>query len=33
LQRNKKRLADELITTEEGFVKALTREDVLALLE
>jgi superfamily II DNA or RNA helicase len=24
LQRNKKRLADELITTEEGFVKALT---------
>ncbi len=33
LQRNKKRLADELITTEEGFVKALTREDVLALLD
>ncbi|MCY7350658.1 MAG: SNF2 family helicase [Cytophagaceae bacterium] len=33
LQRSKQRLANELITTEEGFVKALTKEDILALLE
>ncbi len=33
LQRNKQRLASELVTTEEGFVKSLTKEDVLALLE
>jgi SNF2 family DNA or RNA helicase len=33
LQRNKKRLADELITTEESFVKALTKDDILSLLE
>lgn len=33
LQRNKQRLASELVTTEEGFVKSLTKEDVMALLE
>ncbi|MBC7919995.1 MAG: ATP-dependent helicase [Ferruginibacter sp.] len=33
LQRNKQRLASELITTEEGFVKSLSKEDVLSLLE
>lgn len=33
LQKNKKRLFDELITTEESFVKSLSKEDVLALLE
>jgi SNF2 family DNA or RNA helicase len=33
LQRNKKRLADELITTEESFVKALTKDDIISLLE
>jgi hypothetical protein len=32
LQQSKRRLASELITTEEGFVKSLTPEDVLALL-
>jgi SNF2 family DNA or RNA helicase len=32
LQRNKKALFDDLITTEENFVKALSKEDVLALL-
>jgi SNF2 family DNA or RNA helicase len=33
LQNNKKRLANELITTEESFVKSLSKDDVLALLE
>lgn len=33
LQKNKKRLADELITTEESFVKALTKDDIISLLE
>ena len=33
LQGNKKRLAEELIHTEESFVKSLTRDDVLSLLE
>jgi superfamily II DNA or RNA helicase len=33
LQNKKKALANELIATEEGFVKSLTREDVLALME
>lgn len=33
LQHNKQRLASELVTTEEGFVKSLTKEDVMALLE
>lgn len=33
LQNKKKALADELITTEEGFVKSLSRDDVLALIE
>lgn len=33
LQRNKKRLADELITTEESFVKSLSKEDILTLLD
>lgn len=33
LQNKKKALADELITTEEGFVKSLTREDIMALME
>ncbi|MFN8354646.1 MAG: SNF2-related protein [Spirosomataceae bacterium] len=33
LQKNKLRLANELITTEETFVKSLSKEDVLALLE
>lgn len=32
LQQSKRRLANELVTTEEGFVKSLTPEDVLALL-
>ena len=32
LQRTKKQLADDLISNEEGFVKSLTREDVLSLL-
>ncbi len=33
LQRSKQRLANELITTEESFVKSLTREDILSLRE
>jgi superfamily II DNA or RNA helicase len=33
LQRNKKRLADELITTEESFVKSLSKEDIMSLLD
>ncbi len=33
LQRNKQRLASELITTEESFVKALSKEDILSLLD
>ena len=33
LQRNKKRLADELIATEESFVKSLSKEDILTLLD
>ncbi|MEA5140436.1 DEAD/DEAH box helicase [Arcicella rigui] len=33
LQQSKQRLANELITTEESFVKSLTKDDVLALLE
>jgi superfamily II DNA or RNA helicase len=33
LQRNKQRLASELVTSEESFVKSLTKEDVLVLLE
>jgi SNF2 family DNA or RNA helicase len=33
LQRSKKRLADELITTEESFVKALSKDDIISLLE
>lgn len=33
LQKSKQRLANELITTEESFVKALSRDDVLVLLE
>jgi hypothetical protein len=32
LQQSKRRLANELVTTEEGFVKSLTPEDVMALL-
>lgn len=32
LQRSKKQLADDLISSEEGFIKSLTREDVLNLL-
>ena len=33
LQHGKQRLADELVTTEESFIKSLTKEDVLALLD
>jgi SNF2 family DNA or RNA helicase len=33
LQRSKQRLANELVTTEESFVKSLGKEDILALLE
>jgi len=33
LQRSKQRLASELITTEEHFVKSLSQEDILNLLE
>ncbi|MES2730390.1 MAG: SNF2-related protein [Bacteroidota bacterium] len=33
LQRNKQRLASELITTEESFVKSLSKEDILSLLD
>jgi SNF2 family DNA or RNA helicase len=32
LQRSKKQLADDLISSEDGFIKSLSREDVLALL-
>ena len=32
LQRSKQRLFNELITSEEGFVKSLTKEDILQLL-
>ncbi|CAG5069923.1 hypothetical protein DYBT9623_02662 [Dyadobacter sp. CECT 9623] len=32
LQRTKKQLADDLISNEEGFIKSLSREDVLNLL-
>jgi SNF2 family DNA or RNA helicase len=33
LQRTKKQLADDLISNEDGFIKSLSREDVLSLLE
>jgi SNF2 family DNA or RNA helicase len=33
LQKNKQRLANELITTEEGFVKSLSKEDLMTLLD
>ena len=33
LQQNKQKLASELITTEEHFVKSLSKDDVIALLE
>ena len=33
LQRSKQKLASDLITTEDSFVKSLTKEDVLALLD
>ncbi len=33
LQSKKKALASELITTEEGFVKSLSNEDIMALME
>ena len=33
LQQNKKKLASELITTEESFVKNLSKEDIASLLE
>ncbi len=33
LQKHKRQLADDLISTEESFVKSLTRQDVLLLLE
>lgn len=33
LQRSKQKLASDLITTEESFVKSLTKEDLLVLLE
>jgi SNF2 family DNA or RNA helicase len=32
LQRSKKQLADDLISSEDGFIKSLTRDDVLSLL-
>jgi SNF2 family DNA or RNA helicase len=32
LQRSKQKLFNNLITTEEGFVKSLTKEDILELL-
>jgi superfamily II DNA or RNA helicase len=32
LQQNKQRLANELISTEESFVKALSKEDIISLL-
>ncbi|WP_234735749.1 DEAD/DEAH box helicase [Tellurirhabdus bombi] len=33
LQRSKRKLASDLITTEENFVKSLTKEDIMVLLE
>ena len=33
LQENKKKLAQELITTEESFVKSLSKEDIASILE
>jgi SNF2 family DNA or RNA helicase len=33
LQTNKRRLAQDLITTEESFIKSLSKEDVLSLLD
>ncbi|MBE9465040.1 DEAD/DEAH box helicase [Dyadobacter subterraneus] len=33
LQKTKKQLADDLISNEDGFIKSLSREDVLSLLE
>jgi len=33
LQRTKKQLADDLISNEDGFIKSLSREDVLSLLD
>ncbi|MEP2023961.1 MAG: SNF2-related protein [Reichenbachiella sp.] len=33
LQQNKKKLADDLITTEESFVKTLTKDDIAGLLD
>ncbi|GAB3248512.1 hypothetical protein GCM10027347_04850 [Larkinella harenae] len=33
LQRSKQKLASDLITTEENFMKSLTKEDIMALLE
>jgi SNF2 family DNA or RNA helicase len=33
LQRNKRKLFDNLITTEENFVKSLSKDDILSLLE
>ncbi|RRB04465.1 DEAD/DEAH box helicase [Larkinella rosea] len=33
LQRSKQKLASDLITTEENFMKSLTKEDILTLLE
>lgn len=33
LQTNKKKLAQDLITTEESFIKSLSKEDVLSLLD
>lgn len=33
LQQTKKQLADDLISNEDGFIKSLTREDVLSLLD
>jgi superfamily II DNA or RNA helicase len=32
LQRSKKQLADDLISSEDGFIKSLTREDIVLLL-
>jgi superfamily II DNA or RNA helicase len=33
LQRSKRQLADDLISNEDGFIKSLSRDDVMALLE
>ncbi len=33
LQRNKQKLAEEIITTEESFVKSLTREDIQSIFD